>query len=265
MTINKKTLALIVMLLVFGGNSILGLTTMAQTLIIAHRGYWDTKGSAQNSITALKKANKIRCYGSEFDVWLTSDGTLVVNHDPSFGGVTLETADYQQQVSPLRLRNGEPLPTLAAFLTAAQKLKTNLILEVKSHKDPARTLACVDSVLLMVKRMGLESRMTYISFSYQACLRLKQNAPKGTPCYYLGGNIAPDRIKADNLDGVDYNGSVLKDKHPEWIDLCHSLGLKVNVWTIDRPEDMDYFITHGADFITTNQPRLLRQRLKALK
>ena len=33
-------------------------TLDAQTQIIAHRGYWDTAGSAQNSITSLKLADK---------------------------------------------------------------------------------------------------------------------------------------------------------------------------------------------------------------
>ena len=37
---------------------------MAQTQVIAHRGYWKTDGSAQNSIAALLKADSIGCYGS---------------------------------------------------------------------------------------------------------------------------------------------------------------------------------------------------------
>src|SRR5690554_3636636 len=49
--------------------------------IIAHRGYWKTDGSAQNSIAALMKADSIRVYGSEVDIWLSSDGIPVVNHD----------------------------------------------------------------------------------------------------------------------------------------------------------------------------------------
>lgn len=49
--------------------------------IIAHRGYWKTDGSAQNSITALMKADSISVYGSEVDVWLSSDGVPVANHD----------------------------------------------------------------------------------------------------------------------------------------------------------------------------------------
>lgn len=49
--------------------------------IVAHRGYWNTEGAAQNSVTALKNAQKMGLYGSEMDVWLTKDGYLVVGHD----------------------------------------------------------------------------------------------------------------------------------------------------------------------------------------
>ena len=36
--------------------------------VIAHRGYWKTEGSAQNSISSLQNSYKIGVYGSEFDV-----------------------------------------------------------------------------------------------------------------------------------------------------------------------------------------------------
>ena len=49
------------------------LTANAQPKIVAHRGYWDIEGSAQNSVSALIKADSIRCDACEFDVWLTAD------------------------------------------------------------------------------------------------------------------------------------------------------------------------------------------------
>ena len=61
----------------------------AQTKAIAHRGFWKTPGSSQNSITSLLKADSIGCYGSEFDVWLTKDSKLVVNHDPVYKMLSL--------------------------------------------------------------------------------------------------------------------------------------------------------------------------------
>ena len=48
--------------------------------VIAHRGYWKTEGSAQNSIRSLELANEINAFGSEFDVHLTSDDVLIIIH-----------------------------------------------------------------------------------------------------------------------------------------------------------------------------------------
>ena len=57
-----------------------------QTKVIAHRGFWETENSAQNSIASLKKAGAIKCYGSEFDIQMTADGVLVVFHDAKVQG-----------------------------------------------------------------------------------------------------------------------------------------------------------------------------------
>ena len=62
----------------------------AQVKVVAHRGYWKTEGSAQNSLSSLIKADSIKCFGSEFDVWLTADGKLVVDHDKTFKGANME-------------------------------------------------------------------------------------------------------------------------------------------------------------------------------
>ena len=57
-----------------------------KTKVIAHRGYWKTEGSAQNSIRSLERANEIKVYGSEFDVHLTADNVPVVFHDSKIQG-----------------------------------------------------------------------------------------------------------------------------------------------------------------------------------
>ena len=102
------------------------LSTGAQE-VICHRGYWDVEGSAQNSIRSLVKADSIGAWGSEFDVWMTADGVLVVNHDESYGGVVIETAKWKD-LKNMRLANGEKLPTLKEMLNCGKKLKTRLIL-----------------------------------------------------------------------------------------------------------------------------------------
>lgn len=51
-------------------------------------------------------------------------------------------------------------------------------------------------------------------------------------------------------------------KHPEWIKEAHDLGLKVNVWTVDKAEDMKWLIDQKVDFITTNEPTVAQEILK---
>ena len=230
------------------------------TQVIAHRGFWKTNGSAQNSIAALVKADSIGCYGSEFDVWLTADNQLVVNHDSTFKGVNMQNSTAQQCTAVI-LDNGEQLPTLRQYLEKAGQLKTRLILELKSHKTPERETRAVESIVKMVEEMGLEDRMEYIAFSRHATKEFSRLGPKGTPVYYLEGDLSPKELKEWGCAGPDYHFSVFK-KHPEWIKESHDLGMKVNAWTVNEAKDMKWLIGHGVDFITTNEPVELQEILQ---
>lgn len=228
-----------------------------ETQVIAHRGYWHTDGSAQNSIAALVKADSINCYGSEFDVWLTADNQLVVNHDETFKGVTMQNATAKV-CTAVELDNGEQLPTLQQYLNQAKKLKTRLILELKPHKTPEQETRAIEGILKMIKDMGFEKRTEYITFSKHATKEFIRLAPKGTPVYYLAGDITPTELKEWGCAGPDYHFSVFQ-KNPEWIKECHKLGMKVNAWTVNDAKDMEWLIAQGVDFITTNEPVVLEE------
>jgi glycerophosphoryl diester phosphodiesterase len=227
--------------------------------VICHRGYWDAEGSAQNSIRSLVKADSIGAWGSEFDVWMTRDGKLVVNHDETFGGITIETAKWKQ-LKDLRLENGEPLPLLESMLNCGKQLTTRLIVEMKPHTDKQQEKEAARKIVKMVKKLKLQDRVEYITFSYAGMLELKRLAPAGTPVYYLNGELPPRQLKPLGMAGIDYNIGVMR-ANPEWIDEAHSLGMKVNVWTVNSERDMDWCINYGVDFITTNAPELLQRKL----
>lgn len=231
-----------------------------QTKVIAHRGFWKTSGSAQNSITALVKADSIHCYGSEFDVWITTDGQLVVNHDETFKGVTIQDATAAV-CTAVRLNNGEQLPTLEQYLSRGQQLTTRLILELKPHRTPEQETKAIEGIVRMIKDFNLENRVEYISFSKHATKEFIRLAPKGTPVYYLSGDATPQELKSWGCAGPDYHFSVFQ-KNPEWIEQCHKLGMKVNAWTVNDAKNMQWLIEHKVDFITTNEPILLQQELK---
>ncbi len=223
--------------------------------VIAHRGHWVADGSAQNSIRSLVKADSINCFGSELDVWSTSDGVLVVNHDRDFGGMIIEESPAKK-VLAITLANGEKLPTLDQYLDSAMALDVKLICEMKAHANADTDKRVAKQIVDAINKRGLASRTEYITFSRPGLEALIKCAKGESPVYYLSGDMTPAELKSIGAAGLDYS---LKDirKNVNWIDEAHKLGLKVNVWTVDNEPDMIWCIDNGADFITTNRPERL--------
>jgi glycerophosphoryl diester phosphodiesterase len=243
---------------------IVALTDVSAQQIIAHRGFWKTDGSAQNSIAALRKADSIRVFGSETDVWLSSDGVPVVNHDAN---VTLNGKKLIVQDTPLatlrkvKLANGETLPTLEEYLDAfAQCDHVKLIIELKMHKAKERENLLAKQVIDRVHQHGLQERVEYISFGINFVQQLRKLDPQA-PVYYLNGDLSPQILATMGLNGFDYHYNVLY-KRPEWVKKAHELGHKVNVWTVNRPEDIQKVIGLKVDYITTDEPLLVRETIE---
>ena len=223
----------------------------AQTQVIAHRGFWKTEGSAQNSITALEKAAEEKLYGSEFDVQVTLDGKLIVNHDAKFQGFVIAETPYKQ-LKKIRLNNGEKLPNLKKYLKKGKKLDIQLILEIKSHKSKEVEDKMAADIVKMVKKMGLEKQVEYIAFSLNVCEQLAKLTPE-SEIAYLNGDVTPAELKKKGINGIDYHYNVI-EKHPEWVKEAHDLGMKVNVWTVNKEDMMKKLIDRKVDYITTDQP-----------
>lgn len=257
----KKIAFAAVVLLTTTITALAGVRPGTNARVVAHRGYWATEGAAQNSIRSLIKADSIRCWGSEFDVWMTKDGTLFVNHDATINGIEIQNAKARQ-VAAQRLSNGEPIPTLEMMLKAAVGLpRLRLVCELKPHENKKQETKAVKKIIEMVAKYGLQDRVTYITFSLEGMKNLIAQAPHGTEVYYLNGELDPQQLKDLGAAGMDYNISVFH-RHEDWIAQCHKLGLKVNVWTVNctgAPELVDWLLDRDVDFITTNTPEQMRQ------
>jgi len=249
MFVKKKIFGLILTGILFSS------IAYSQTKVIAHRGYWDYPGSAQNSIVALYKAHEVKAYGSEFDVTITADGIPVVNHDNDIQGFTIEKTNYER-LRNLKLKNGEILPTLEQYLVNGKANKeTKLILEVKPHSTKEIEDRAVAIIVEMVKSMQLENQVEYISFSMNICKELIRLTP-GSQVAYLNGDVSPAEIKNIGLTGIDYHYNVF-EKKPEWINEAKKHGITINVWTVNKEDIMKKLISQGVDYITTDKPELL--------
>lgn len=107
-------------------------------------------------------------------------------------------------------------------------------------------------IIRRVKNHKLQHRVEYISFSLEACEWLAKRTPK-SEIAYLNGDLTPAEVKKKGIDGIDYSYRVI-EKHPEWIDEAHALGMKVNVWTVNKEDLMRKLILRKVDYLTTDHP-----------
>jgi len=226
-----------------------------KNVVIAHRGAWKESSLPENSIASLKQAIQLGCHGSEFDVHLTKDDSLVVNHDDDFYGTAIASATYKELLVK-NLPNGEKIPTVREYLKEGIKQKgTKLIFEIKTSTRKERSLKLTRMSVDLVRELGAQNWVEYICFDYDVG-KLVHKLDSKAKVAYLKGDKTPAQVKRDGYTGLDYNYKVYK-KHPEWIQEAQDLGLTVNAWTVNDREEMKNLLAQKLDYITTNEPELL--------
>ena len=227
-----------------------------KNVVIAHRGAWKNATLPENSIASLKQAIQLGCHGAEFDVHLTKDDSLVVNHDDDFHGIDIESATYKELLVE-NLSNGEKIPTVREYLKEGTKQKnTKLIFEIKtSTKGKEQSLKLTRMSVDLVKELRAENWVEYICFDYDVGKLVHKLDPKAKVSY-LKGDKTPAQVEKDGYTGLDYNYKAYI-KHPTWIKEAQNLGLTVNAWTVNDGEEMKNLLAQKLDYITTNEPELL--------
>jgi len=233
----------------------------SSTQVIAHRGAWKNTGVPENSIAALQHAKDLGCWGSEFDVHMSSDSVPFILHDHFIQGTHIEKTS-SAELSQIKLSNGESLPTLESYLEAGKNQKTTrLILEIKSSDiNKERSLALTKKCVELVQKLNAASITEYIAFDFDVCKKVKELDPLAIVTY-LNGDKSPDELAAAGLEGMDYHFSVYKH-HEDWLAISKRKKLITNVWTVNDAETMRWFIERKVDFITTNEPERLIELLK---
>lgn len=228
------------------------MTMQAQTQVVAHRGCWNYPHSAQNSLAALVLSGTNKVYGSEFDVSITQDGVVVVNHDPTIDGINIEHARYAD-LRDKRLADGETVPTLEQYIIMGRLFPDmKLVLEIKPHESAVNEKRCVDEVLRLLEKYDMLQSTEFISFSNNVC-RLLVASNKQLHVWPLDGSFTPAQAKKEGFCGIDYDKKVI-DQHPDWVAQAHKLGLKVNVWTLNSVAQAEKYAGMKADLLTTNKP-----------
>lgn len=241
--------------------------------IIAHRGA--SHDAPENTLAAIQLAWKQQADGSEFDVYLSKDGKIVVIHDKD----TKRTAGVQQLIVESTLEDlrkldvgtwkdkkftGEKIPTLQEML-ATVPVGKKVFIEVKCGPEIVPEL---DRVL---KECKLPPEQTpVIAFNADVIAALKKVRPD-VPAYWLvtlGGKkgakppTAADliaKVKKINADGLDLSANEHLDEAMAKAIL--DAKLKLYVWTVNDPALAKRMVSIGVQGITTDRPQWLREQL----
>lgn len=228
--------------------------------VIAHRGAWKDTGLPQNSLASFKAAAEMGCHGSECDVWLTADDSLVVYHDAKRDDKRIDEMTYEEVIS-VPLSNGELIPTLREYIKVSREYpRTKLIIDLKTHKEPERTVRMFEKVYYLVKELDYESSVEYLIGYLPAYKDFSKLTDR--PVAYLGvyrkesPEMCPDSVAAYGLKYLDYHYAHY-ERHPEWVEKFKQDGVHLNAWAANDEERMKTLLEMGFDYLTTDHPGLL--------
>lgn len=236
--------------------------------VIAHRGAWKNTGHPQNTLASFRAAAEMGCHGSECDVHLTLDDSLVVFHDLSHKGMLIEKTLYADLVK-VPLKDFSQIPTLREYMLCAKKYpRTKLVLDIKTPKDNSRAVKIALASAKLAKELQIEKQVEYLVGYLPADVALREVT--SAPVAYLGRwmtelpEMHPDTISRRGIRYLDYQDVQYK-KRPEWVERFKREGIHLNVWTVNDESDMDFFLDQKFNYITTDYPEMLLQKIAKRK
>ncbi len=237
-------------------------TTQNQPLIIAHRGA--SALAPENTMASFRLAKDLGADGIELDVMLSADERLVVIHDLNVSRTTNGQGKVNEmsweQLKDLEAGSsfsekfaGEPLPLLEqVFEELGGQLLINV--ELKNNATPKDQLT--EKVIRLVQAMGLAETVLLSSFTARNLLVADNLAPdirKGLLTLPgLGRSLFLGLwMRRYPFDALHPN---FKDVSHKSVDFLHKQGKQVNVWTVDRANDLLKMKHLGVDMVICNDP-----------
>ena len=233
-------------------------------MILCHRG---AKNYApENTLSAFTTALELGADGFELDTQLTSDGQVVVFHDPTLDRMTnghgklsklslAELRELDVKGSFSEKFRGEKIPTLEeVFATVGKRAIINV--ELKNFSTPFDDL--VERVCELVRRHGLQESVIFSSFlpwNLKKAARILPEVRRGLITIKgrwgvwgrsFGFSFGDYTAMHPNLDDVT----------AQTVQRVHKLKRKINVWVVNREEDIRRLVGWGVDGLLTDDPLL---------
>lgn len=261
------------------GNSAFYMEILPTPLVIAHQGgdgIWPG-----NTIYAFQNAVEMGVDVIETDIRQTKDGVLVVSHDEyvdnKSNGVgrivdlslaELQTLDAAYNWSP---EEGSTFPFRGQGITYASLEEVFITfpdmrfnIDMKQSDPPIYAALCE-----LIRKYNMQDKVIAASFSHETITAFRELCPEVTTSgdetetrnfvfmnlAYLGRWYSPNF----KVFQVPTKSSGITIMTPHFVRAAHERNLRVDVWTIDDPDEMKRLIDMGVDGIITDRPDLLME------
>ncbi len=221
------------------------------SLAIAHRG---ASGHAhENSPSAFRRAVELGADGVELDIHATSDGVLLVHHDPEVPGIGAIATRPAAAFAAYRLPNGEAIPTLPEALDILRGLDVWVELKtLPAQRD--------DELLRLLDTGPTPERYAVHAFDHRIIARLGERRPELRRgillASYLLDNLAV--LRGAGADTLWMEAHLIDDTLVE--DL-HQSGFQLVAWTANEEPEIRRLAALGVDGICGNFPDRIRRIL----
>jgi glycerophosphoryl diester phosphodiesterase len=238
----------------------------------AHRGA--AIEQPENTMPSFRRALELGADVLESDVHLTSDGQVVMSHDPSAArmcGVPLPFRRARlDQVRALdagygfvNARGERPfagkdyrVPTLEEALIEFPDARFNIDI-----KQPG--LRIVRTIVALLRRLRATDRVVLASFQLSTLLAVRGMGYEGktsmaqpeVATLLFAPRAAYRRLPLrGQMVQIPPRTGPIRLATPAFIKKCHDLGLTVDFWTINDPAEAVKLLAMGADGIMTDDP-----------
>lgn len=248
----------------------------AASLFAAHRGgslLWP-----ENSLLAFRGAIGLGADYLEFDVHLSSDGEVIVIHDPSLERTTTGAGPVREQtLAELRLlrlkdRTGvvteESIPTLEDVAALAARGRRRMLLEIKVDERRRRYPGIEEKVVAVLDRHGVSAATVIMAFESETWRRVRELRPDiaAGALYSPGtlramGSTASRELEAARVAGVSVVGL-----HQDLVDAgtvaaARQARMTLGVWTVNERDALRRFVDMGVGIVITDRPDLAKALL----
>jgi glycerophosphoryl diester phosphodiesterase len=242
--------------------------------LYAHRGA--AAEAPENTLPAFERAIEIGVDALEMDVHVTRDGHLIVAHDATAARTTgahvawrdLDLAEARRLDAGWGFIARDGTRPFAGKAVSAPSFETVLdafpAMRINVDLKGDRAVALM---LDLVRKRRAEDRVTLASFALGTLVEIRRRG--------YAGETALSQTEVATLLGLPavlwrqlpFTGTAaqvpvaagrIRLDRAAFIAKCHSIGLRIDFWTIDDPGEAARLLELGADGIITNDPRALR-------